>query len=278
MNIGFIGAGKVGVSLGKYLTEKSVTVSGYFSKSISSSQDAAAFTNSKCYLSIKQLVMESKIICITTNDDAIKSVWEAISTYALEDKIICHTSGSISSDVFVDIEKMGAYAYSIHPIYAFSDKYSSYKGLNNAYFSVEGSQKLLESVTDFITKLGNQVITINSDKKSLYHLANVMVSNMVLSTINIGCKLLFQCGVKEETAISALSPLILNNVENIINDGFIKSLTGPAERADYSTISNHLAVVPKEYSELYKILTLNLLKIAKQKNPDRDYTELFKLL
>lgn len=278
MKIGFIGAGKVGVSLGKYLTENNALVSGYFSKSTGSSQDAAAFTDTECFLSIERLLKESNVICITTTDDAIKSVWETIAVYDLKDKIICHTSGSISSGIFSDIENKGAYGYSIHPIYAFSDKYTSYKELKNAYFSIEGSMKFLEQVNNFITRLGNKVITIPSDKKSLYHLSTVMVSNMVLSTINIGCDLLLQCGISSQTAIDALSPLIKNNIDNIISNGFIKSLTGPAERADFSTISNHLAVVPKQYSELYKTLTLNLLKIAKQKNPDKDYSELFKLL
>ena len=45
MNIGFIGAGKVGVSLGKYLTERGMTVTGYYSKSRSSASMAAEFTD-----------------------------------------------------------------------------------------------------------------------------------------------------------------------------------------------------------------------------------------
>ena len=55
MRIGFIGAGKVGFSLGRYLKENEYTVSGYYSKSMASAEDAARFTETKRYNTMKQL-------------------------------------------------------------------------------------------------------------------------------------------------------------------------------------------------------------------------------
>ena len=49
MQIGFIGAGKVGVSLGKYFREKGLEVGGYYSLSEESARWAAAFTETKQY-------------------------------------------------------------------------------------------------------------------------------------------------------------------------------------------------------------------------------------
>ena len=40
--IGFLGAGKVGTTLGRYFAEHSVEVAGYYSRSISSASEAAA--------------------------------------------------------------------------------------------------------------------------------------------------------------------------------------------------------------------------------------------
>ena len=47
MKIGFVGAGKVGFSLGKYMTEHGVSVSGYYSKNIDSAREASEFTDTK---------------------------------------------------------------------------------------------------------------------------------------------------------------------------------------------------------------------------------------
>ena len=47
MNIGFVGAGKVGFSLGKYFCNNDIKVSGYYSQNLESSKEAAKFTKSK---------------------------------------------------------------------------------------------------------------------------------------------------------------------------------------------------------------------------------------
>ena len=49
MKVGFIGAGKVGFSLGKYFKEHGVDVTGYYSRLESSAQSAANFTKTKKY-------------------------------------------------------------------------------------------------------------------------------------------------------------------------------------------------------------------------------------
>ena len=47
IKFGFIGAGKVGFSLGKYLKENNINVIGYYSRKLHSSQEAAFFTDTK---------------------------------------------------------------------------------------------------------------------------------------------------------------------------------------------------------------------------------------
>ena len=59
MRAGFIGAGKVGFSLGKYLKENGVEITGYFSKSPESAKSAADFTNTKLYKSIEDILSDS---------------------------------------------------------------------------------------------------------------------------------------------------------------------------------------------------------------------------
>ena len=49
MKIGFVGAGKVGFTLGKYFQSKGISVVGYFSKNIASAKEASSFTNTSCF-------------------------------------------------------------------------------------------------------------------------------------------------------------------------------------------------------------------------------------
>jgi predicted short-subunit dehydrogenase-like oxidoreductase (DUF2520 family) len=272
--IGFIGAGKVGVSLGKYFSSKNQKLIGYYSRNFSAAQQAAEFTNSKAFHNIEDLLDECKIIFLTTTDDSLISVWNDISKYNLKGKIICHTSGTLSSDIFNNIDNLGAFGYSIHPLYAFSDKYNSYKNLHSAYFSIEGSETYLVYVKTLLESLGNKVLVISKDKKPLYHLASVTVSNLVLSLINLGCGYLESCGINQEDALSSLMPLIENNIKNLNKDGFIPALTGPVERGDINTIISHLDVIPTPHKELYKILSLNLLSLSMKKHSSKDYVSM----
>ena len=142
IKFGFIGAGKVGFSLGKYLKENNINVIGYYSKSQHSAKEAAIFTNTKQYSSLEDLIKNSDAIFITTSDNQISSVWNEIKKLPIKEKLICHCSGSISSDIFSNINNLGAYGYSIHPMFAISDKYNSYKDLSKAFITIEGNEKL----------------------------------------------------------------------------------------------------------------------------------------
>ncbi len=278
MKIGFIGAGKVGFSLGKYFSINNLTLTGYYSKSSFSSKEAAKFTNSKFYENIESLIANSDIIFITTPDDVVSKVWQTIKHFNIRDKIICHTSGSLSSKIFSDINNSGAFGYSVHPMFPFSNKFTTYKYLKNCYFSIEGDEKCLCKMKDFIASLGNAVLSLNEDKKSLYHLANVTVSNLVLSLLNKGCSYLIQCGIDEKDALDSLMPLIENNLLNLKENGFTASLTGPIERNDLGTLKKHMAALPIADRDIYKNLSLTLLNLSKQKHPEKEYIQTEKFL
>lgn len=278
IRIGFIGAGKVGVTLGAYFKNKGFCIVGYISRSLQSSQAAAEITSTQAFSDVRQFVEECDMIFITTPDDQIIKVWKELQQCNINNRIICHTSGSLSSTIFDEIETYGAYGYSIHPMYAFSEISGKITGLDSAYFTVEGNNERTDEVVGFIDKLGNKSLLIDSSKKKLYHLANVLVSNLVLALLSMGDDCMQMCGVSAENAIQALMPLIFANIDNVAKKGCVCSLTGPIERNDIGTIIKHLDVLPQQYSGIYAQLSMILTNLAQQKHPQRDYTMLLKCL
>lgn len=278
MNVGFIGAGKVGCSFGKYFQEHKIQVTGFYSKSEDSSLAASNFTSSKQYLNLRELVDENDTIFITTPDGQIQEVWQEIKNYQIKNKLICHCSGAISSDIFSNIQDYGAYGYSVHPMFSISDKYNSYKKLKKSFITIEGDEKYAKFLCDFFKKLSNSTVIVSKENKFLYHAASVVSSNLVLGLINTSVTYLIQCGFTEKMAIEALYPLIEFNIRNIKEKGIIESLTGPVERCDISTIKGHCEVLSDEDRALYMLLSKNVLEIAMLKNINRDYSELEKYL
>ena len=95
---------------------------------------------------------------------------------------------------------------------------------------------------------------------------------------------MLHAALTKESAVKALTPLMRGNISAIIASGPAEpALTGPIERNDLNTVAEHLHVFRTWQelagtAELYRFLRQRLIKIACDKHPNRDYTELKELL
>ena len=314
LNIGFIGAGKVGCTLGKYFAENDarataegagyvaqgekfedrIVLKGYYSLHRHSSQDAARFTGAKPYDSIEDLVGECDIVFITVPDGEISSGWCDISRMDIKGKSICHCSGSLSSaEAFEGIGRTGAFGYSIHPLFAVSDKYSAYSELPGVFFTLEEHEEnpilideadgknrelYMLKLTEILESKGNPVRRISSENKCLYHLGAAVASNLVCGLVDLSIELIEKCGFGKNDAVKALAPILKGNMEHTADKGPEKSLTGPVERNDTATVQKHMDAVEGEEREIYRLLSERLVKLAQSRHPNRDYTDMNKIL
>ncbi len=278
MRIGFIGAGKVGFSLGKYFLLNEYEISGYFNRNIKEALNAAKFTNSLCFKNINEIVDKSDILFITVSDSVISNIWSIISELPVKDKIICHCSGLLSSSIFSGANKKSCNVCSVHPLLAVSGKYDSYKDLKKAFFTIEGNNFSIKVISEILNKCGNKFKVIEDKSKIKYHLAASIASNLVIALAKISIETLEQCGFSENEAINALSPLMIENVKNIFDKGVKNALTGPVERCDISTIKSHISALEDDELTIYKLLSKKLSAVAKEKNSGINYDSLNKIL
>jgi predicted short-subunit dehydrogenase-like oxidoreductase (DUF2520 family) len=262
VEIGFVGAGNVGFSLGKYFSQNNICVTGYHSRTPEHAQKAAEFTDTKAFDSLEALCSCSDALFLTVPDGELASVWDHIRMLPIQNKLICHCSGCLSSHVFSGIESTGAYGYSVHPLYAVSDRYTSFTELSKVWFTLEGSSVCLNSLRNMLSALGNPVKILDASSKRLYHAAAVFASNLVLPPLMQAAHLMVRSGFDPVDARKALTPLILGNAEAFCKDGGVSALTGPVERGDVKTVEDHKSVLTNEEWTLYTALTEMLLTIA----------------
>lgn len=282
MKIGFIGAGRAGCSLGKYFSENGrradLSVSGYYSIVEADAGWAASFTSSECFQTLEEAVQNSDAIIVSTPDGAITSVWESLRQENVSGKMICHLSGSLSSDVFSGVEELGAYPISIHPMFAFSNRESVYQQLHEASFTLEGHPRAVLAWQEAFSALGNGTVPIDKEQKVKYHAAASLLSNHVLAVLDMGYELLAECGFSPEEARSFSRFLVKNNVEHAVAEGCVSALTGPIERGDTGTVKKHLDVLDEEQRRLYEVCGRKLVFLARAKNPEQDYRMMEELL
>lgn len=277
MRIGIIGAGRVGVTLGKYLSDAGTEVTGFYSRTKKSADEAATFTETVSFGTVVELAAASDTIFITTPDREIGSVWQEIASCDMKGRTVCHFSGSLSSRVFTGMEETGAFGISIHPMYAFSDKYSSYRNFHTACLTMEGDASAVKPMKAFWEGLGHRVLLFADQKhivrdKLRYHAAAAMASNMVLGLVQTSLSLLEGCGFEGQEAMSLLEPLVRGNVDTMLESGCVAALTGPVERGDAETVGKHLeALAGTQAEEIYRSLGDVMVDLAQKKHPGADY-------
>ncbi len=282
MRIGFIGAGRVGCMLGKYLKEhgEGFTLAGYYSESSESASDAARFTGSEVYGTPEALFADCDAVFVTTPDDAIAAVWQRLCECETpaEGKLLVHCSGVLTSKVSADAESKGITQVSLHPLYAFSDRWENCKIIEDALFTIEGSGPRLEEFRALLLESGLMLQRLDAEKKIKYHAAATAASNLMVGLGELAIGLLEECGFDRPYARVALRPLMQGNLDAVMEKGTMEALTGPAERADVSTVALHLQALSGEDREIYRLLTKKLVALAEKKHPERDYAQMEEIL
>ena len=283
MNIGFVGAGKVGCSLAKLFAERGRQVSGFYSRTPSSAAEAATFVGTTHFDDINQLLEASDVLFLTVPDGAIASVYRQLDPNLLVDKIICHCSGALSTAVFEGIEERGASAFSIHPFVAIASRYESYQLLPHSIFTIEGkgSAAHKQAMVDLLESMDIRVEEVAPYAKTAYHGAAVMASNLMLGLLSVSKWELMAAGFSEAGANEAILSLAKGNLENALSaegNPFATALTGPIQRGDADTVAAHLDAFSGDTREIYRLLSREVLALAREKNGTMDDIRLRTLL
>ena len=246
---------------------------------IGAAQEAAAFTGTRAYSDLCELVQDSDAIFLTVPDRAITPVYLELRSFSLSGKQICHCSGALSArDAFPGIEETGALGLSIHPLFPVSSRYDSYRELADAFFCLEGEKSAIPAWKTQLECCGCTVQTIDAAVKPLYHAACATASNLVCALVQQSIDELTRCGFSQEDALRALTPLIRSNTARLLAVGPTEALTGPVERNDCETVKKHLACLTEGNERaLYTAATRKLIEIAVGRHPEADYGALREL-
>lgn len=267
MNISFIGAGKVGISLGIYLHNNHFNILGYYSRSFESAKKASHLTTSTAFKHIVE-TLEADIIFITVNDDSIAEVANNIAQlgHTYENKLFIHMSGALSSSTLEILNNTTSHIASVHPLQAFTDIACSVAQLKQTVFSIEGNPKCIPTIKNLLDQCGNTYFILEEHQKPLYHASACVLSNYFVTLLAYGFSILNHIGLPENLAMEGFLPLIEATLNNVKDFGPAQALTGPISRGDFCTIQKHLeSFTLNDFNdtELYKLMGLYTLELAK---------------
>jgi predicted short-subunit dehydrogenase-like oxidoreductase (DUF2520 family) len=270
MRIGFIGAGKVGSAFGRYIHGHGVAISGYHDRHDDKCRRAAHATRSHAYPDTATLVSHSDIVLITTRDDQIAGVCSSLCRRKNIDAhhLVGHMSGAHSSRILADARHLGATVFSLHPLQSFADQDKALAELPQTFFSLEGEGEGLQPIRQILKQTGNRFFSITPENKSLYHLSACILSNYLVTLMDLGLAALEKSGIDPDEGFHAMRPLIDGTLSNIACLGTAKALTGPIIRGDAGTIQRHLEALKgsglEDVESMYRQMGLQTLKLARR--------------
>lgn len=274
--VSIIGAGVVGTALGYLLKQNGYTIAGIASRTMNSAEKAREFIGQGVTSTdLAATAGKADIVFITTSDRSVKAACDKTASKQGFNKgaVVFHTCGAFSSKVLKSAKRNGAYIASFHPLQSLASVKEAIKRLSGSYFFIEGDEKALTVARDIIRALKGKEITLEINKKKLYHAGACAASNFLVAIVGFGIELFELAGINRKDSLKALMPLIKGTVENIGKLGVPAALTGPISRGDSGTIRDHLKEISKsgkDLRELYCELGRYTVGLGKAKGTLKD--------
>jgi predicted short-subunit dehydrogenase-like oxidoreductase (DUF2520 family) len=203
-------------------------------------------------------VLASRLILISTPDDAIMKIAEELARIGAEElrgKVVLHTSGALNSSALKAVREHGAAVGSMHPLQSFSGV--AIPPLEGKVFAIEGDPAAIRLARQIVRALGGLPVQIAGGSKALYHAAAAFAAGHVLAIEESATRLLMLAGMKRGEAVRALLQLTRQVLENFERLGPRAAWTGPLARGDNGVVAAHLAAMkrlPREFSNAYAAL------------------------
>ncbi|OGV42144.1 MAG: hypothetical protein A3F46_07100 [Legionellales bacterium RIFCSPHIGHO2_12_FULL_42_9] len=267
MNFSLIGAGRLGKSLAFSLLHDDLgELRDLCNTTLASAHTATKRLGAGRPISSLTKLKDTDILWITVPDEHIAAIANTLAEQHIlkPGTVVVHCSGVLSSAVLNPLTQLGCHTASLHPFKAFSLNQLDPNAFQGCYCALEGAPNAINTLSPLFKQLGAVLITIEPEKKAVYHAAAVIASNYLVTMAAISTKLLVEAGIDAAVAKRMIHQIMqsnLNNIEQAITPE--SALTGPIARGDTHTIKRHIkALNEASIRQLYATAALATLPLT----------------
>ena len=275
--VAIVGPGRMGQALGRLLALAEVPVLFVAARRASTARRAVRFIGSGRPLTVgpsAAALTQASLILLTTSDGAVALVAKDIAGLA-EDwsgHVVLHTCGSLPSSALLPLKRKGAPVGSMHPFQTVPSARAGVRSLKGCYWGVEGDAQARKVAGRLVRLLGGVEFSVRPDRKTLYHAAAFLSCPTIVTLMECSRLLLQKSGVPARVARPMLAKFVAEAARNFADLGARRALTGPAVRADWTTIRRHLTALRRSSPRtvpVYRALVRAMLQLAGRQRPPR---------
>jgi len=257
--LSIVGAGRVGISLGKRLRDLGWRIGAVVTRSKATARAAVRRIGAgKPFDRLTADVCGADVVLFGTSDDALPGIARGLARVCgagCKGKIVLHTSATLDRLALAPLAKLGAATGSLHPMQAFGGKVIPH--LKGVIFGIEGDPAARSLAQSIAKSLGGIPVVIETADKPAYHAAAVMAGGGIYPLLEASLQLLMSIGFTREKASQTLLPLLRQIFDNIERIGPRAAWTGPLSRGDYAVVAKHMQALrryPPEFRKSYAAL------------------------
>ena len=251
-----IGSGNVATVLGKLMVRAGYKLLQVVGRNIASTEQTASMLNTVAVTDINNINPDADLYLIAVQDSFVKIVADNLKVP--EDKIVVHTTGSISIEILKEHKNYGV----LYPLQSLRKEKIQ---LPEVPLFVDGSSEdVIRMLLQFAQSLSPIVHQANDEQRIKLHIGAVIVSNFT----NYLYALTHQFCKEEDLDFHALLPLMEETVNRLHTYNPEEMQTGPAVRGDIVTVEKHINLL-KDYPELaktYRFLSEEIIKNKKSRS------------
>jgi len=275
LRVAIVGAGKVGLVLGKILREEGARISAVVSRTTASARRGAAFLGCRrSGTSLEVIPQETDLILIATPHDGVVQTAESLARRSDLDfrrLAVCHASGVLSASALSALEARGAAVFSFHPLQTFPRDFTL-KAIvprgRGIYFGVDGPLRGLRMARRVARMLKGRTVEIPPERRVLYHAACVIASNHLTAMLSVLQSVHRSIRPTDASFFAIYRPIIEATLANVSATSPEEALSGPVARGGTATVAAHLealrSAVP-EFLPYFTRMTLETVRLATRK-------------
>lgn len=246
MKIVLLGSGNVATHLAKALKSKGEEIVQVYSQNLDNATLLAQSIATDAIGDLNEINQNADLYIISVKDDAIESVAKSLKNVT---GLVVHTSGTTDINILSSqVTKAGVF----YPLQTFSkSKEVSFENIPLCIEANDDSQ--LTILSNLAAKISREVYKLNGEKRKVLHLAAVFACNFPNHLYALANKILSQNGLDFEI----IRPLIAETADKVMSNLPENVQTGPAVRADESTLNKHLSMLTDmpELQNIYQTLS-----------------------
>jgi predicted short-subunit dehydrogenase-like oxidoreductase (DUF2520 family) len=217
---------------------------------------------------------QARVALLCVPDKAVPEVAREMARTLGRGAALVHCAGALSLKALG--APRGRPLGSFHPLCAISDPRDSLAGHSVA---ISTRSRALKTVLRQMAKdLELPTLEVPENRRAAYHAGAVLSAGGAVALMSVAVEALGQAGIPEEAALAALLPLLRSAARGMEARGLSRGLTGPVVRGDAGVVAAHLAALPPELAQVYRLLSQRALRLAGPRLPAEALADLTKLL